>query len=139
LALSKRRKADGSESPRRPVILVVDDDDSVRALLQRGLQLAGFEVCLAKNGREAVAFYRKHGAGIDLVLLDVRMPELDGTQTLAALRKENPTLRCCFISGHSGTYTREQLLSLGAEHYFNKPVSLQDLAAKLHELVHQQS
>jgi hypothetical protein len=69
LALSKRRKADGSESPRRPVILVVDD------------------------GREAVAFYRKHGAGIDLVLPDVRMPELDGPQTLAALRKENPTRR----------------------------------------------
>jgi CheY-like chemotaxis protein len=61
------------------------------------------------------------GRTVDLVLLDVRMPELDGPQTLAALRKENPTLRCCLISGHSGTYTREQLLSLGAEHYFNKP------------------
>jgi DNA-binding response OmpR family regulator len=115
--------------------LVADDDDSVRRLLERGLQQAGYEVRLAKNGAEAVALYRQFRSEIDLVLLDVRMPELDGPQALAALRKENPAVRCCFISGHSGAYTQEELLSMGAEHYFRKPFSLQEVAARLYELV----
>jgi DNA-binding response OmpR family regulator len=132
----ERPSSDWSESPRRPVILVADDDDSVRALLERGLEQAGFEVWAVRNGQEAVALYRQRGTEIDLVLLDVRMPELDGPHTFAALRRENPGVRCCFISGHSGVYTREDLLSMGAEYFFRKPFSLQDLAARIHELVH---
>jgi DNA-binding response OmpR family regulator len=132
---SARATSDRAECPRRPVILVADDDDCVRCLLERGLEQAGFEVRVAKNGREAVDLYRQFASEIEIVLLDVRMPEVDGPQALAALRKEYPAVRCCFISGHSGCYTPDELLSMGAQDYFRKPFSLQALAARLSELV----
>jgi len=126
-----------TELARTPVILVVDDDDSVRRLLDRGLKQHGFETRLAGDGLQALTVYRRHLGEIDLVLLDVQMPGLDGPQTLAALRRENPAVRCCFISGHSGTYSEEELLGLGALHYFRKPFLLGELAARLHELLDQ--
>jgi CheY-like chemotaxis protein len=76
----------------------VDDDESMRSLLERGLGQGGFEVFLAKDGPEAVEFYGQQGSGIDLVLLDICMPGLDGPQTLRALRQQHPSVRCCFIS-----------------------------------------
>jgi len=69
------------------------------------------------------------------VLLDVRMPEMDGPQTLAALRSINPEVRCCFMSGHTGDYSAEQLLELGASHVFQKPFGLSELAWTLQRLL----
>jgi DNA-binding response OmpR family regulator len=113
----------------------VDDDESMRDLLERGLEQRGFDVYLARDGGEALDVYRQHGDNIDLVVLDVCMPGLDGPQTLKALRKQNPAVHCCFVSGHSGAYSEEQLLGLGIDHYFRKPFSLPELAATLKEIL----
>jgi DNA-binding response OmpR family regulator len=131
----KRRQPCTPESPSRPAILVTDDDESVRTLLERGLARRGFDVHLAGNGREALQLYEQQRDRIGLVLLDVCMPGLDGPETLKALRKLDPALRCCFISGHSGAYSEEQLLSMGIDYYFKKPFSLPELAAKLKEIL----
>jgi len=120
----------------RPLgILIVDDDPSVRAMLEMGLRHHGFVVWLASHGQEALALYRDHAQEIDLVLLDVRMPGMDGPQTLAALQQINPQVRCCFVSGESGEYTQEALLALGAAHYFKKPFSLSGVTQVLRQLV----
>lgn len=79
-------------------ILVVDDDDVVRSLLRVVLQQEGFLVWTAADGAEAVNLFRGCGRPIDLVLLDLQMPGMDGLQTLAALRQLNPQLRCCLMS-----------------------------------------
>jgi CheY-like chemotaxis protein len=79
-----------------------------------GLGEEGFAVWLAGDGEEALELYRRHSQEIDLVLLEVRLPGLDGPQTLAALRQLNPGVRCCFLSGPFGDYTDEELLALGA-------------------------
>src|SRR5262249_13388533 len=81
----------------QPGILVVDDEDSVRRLLQIVLERQGFSVWSAADGRTAIRLYRQYRTTISLVLLDVRMPELDGPQTLAELREFNPAIRCCFM------------------------------------------
>jgi DNA-binding response OmpR family regulator len=134
--MSRTSPNPGSREPSsRLAILVVDDDQSLRTLLERGLAQGGFTVYLAKDGLEAVEFYGRQGSEVDLVLLDIRMPGLDGPQTLRALRKQHPAIRCCFISGHSGDYSQEELLGMGAEYYFEKPFSLQEVAAKLKELL----
>lgn len=80
-------------------ILVVDDDDVVRSLLCVVLQQEGFLVWTAAGGVEAIDLLRGCGQTIDLVLLDLQMPGMDGLQTFAALRQFNPQIRCCLMSG----------------------------------------
>jgi CheY-like chemotaxis protein len=91
----------------------------------------GFAVWIASSGPAGVAAYQEHQAEIDVVLLDVRMPGVDGPGTLARLRQINPALRCCFMSGHTGEYTADYLLSCGASHCFDKPFRMDDVAQTL--------
>jgi CheY-like chemotaxis protein len=115
-------------------VLVVDDDPEVRTLLDRVLGAQGFTVWLAANGYEALKAYQIHRDEIDLVLLDVRMPILDGPQTLAALLQLAPHLRCCFLTGDPGHYTEEELRDRGAMSILSKPFRVDDLATTLREL-----
>lgn len=119
---------------RQPGILVVDDEEFVRRLLEISLPRLGFCGYLAAGGHDALAVYQLHRKAIDAVLMDVRMPGLDGPQTLAALRQLNPALPCCFMSGHCGNYHEEQLAVLG-DGYLPKPFQLTDVSAALRRLV----
>jgi CheY-like chemotaxis protein len=121
-------------SPPPHGVLAVDDEGCVRGLLDVGLRLHGFSVWLAADGREALELYRRHGPSIAVVLMDVRMPGLDGPQTLAALQELNPQVRCCFMSGDFGGYTEEGLRSLGAAVVIPKPFQLDEMARVLREL-----
>jgi CheY-like chemotaxis protein len=112
-------------------ILVVDDEAPVRALLEAGLRQYGFTLWMAPDGYQALEIYRQHQDAIALVLLDVRMPGLDGPQTLARLRQIRPEVRCCFMSGHTGAYSEQGLLDLGAVHVFRKPFQLAELVQTL--------
>jgi CheY-like chemotaxis protein len=122
-------------SPRKYCLLVVDDEECMRGVLNLAMRQQGFEVRLAANGREAIDLYRQDGRGIDVVLLDVRMPGLDGPQTLAALQALNPQIRCCFMSGDLGSYTESTLTALGAAALLLKPFRLAEVAQVLSELV----
>src|SRR5262245_28789501 len=88
------------QGARRPGILVADDEACVREWLRAALQRHGFRVWLAADGEQAIDLYRRRRSEIVLVLLDVRMPVLNGPQTLARLRQMNPTVLCCFMSGN---------------------------------------
>ena len=123
-------------SSSKPGILVVDDDDGIRGMVAFYLDRHGYTVWQAANGQEAVEVYQQHRDAIAVVLLDVRMPGLDGPQALQALRVINPEIRCCFMTGESGPYTLEELYRLGAIRVFRKPfASLPELVQVLGELV----
>jgi DNA-binding response OmpR family regulator len=132
---STEASSDELAAARKHGVLLVDDDEDVRDVLTISLQHAGFSVWAAADGREALDLFCRHREGIDLVLLDVRMPRLDGPQTWAALREMNARLRCCFMSGHVGGYTVEQLRDMGAEDVFLKPFHPADLARALSALM----
>src|SRR5262245_26631150 len=106
-------------------ILVVDDHDGIRQMLQTALRTLNFEVHIAANGAQAIELFSREA--IDLVLMDVLMPVMDGPQILAALQKIRPDVRCCFMSGDSGRYTTEELLERGAACVIEKPFRLADL------------
>jgi CheY-like chemotaxis protein len=125
-----RRAEDG-----RLGVLVVDDDSLLLNLLHTVLKRAGFSVWVAPSGAAAIELYRRHQSAIGVVLLDVRMPELDGPQTLAELSRLNPRVLCCFMSGYTGQYTREDLLALGAVHLLQKPFRMEDAIALLTRLL----
>lgn len=111
-----------------PGVLVVDDEHMVRLMVQLGLERKGFDVWLARSGREAIDLYRRHTKEIAVVLLDVRMPGLDGLQTLEVLRGLNHEVQACFMSGDTGPYKPEELLQHGAAYVIAKPFLLEDLA-----------
>src|SRR5437879_5241869 len=114
-------------------ILIVDDQACLRNIMGIGLRQEGFEVWLAANGREAFDLYQCHHETIDVVLMDVCMPGLDGPETLAALQELNPQIRCCFISGSLDSCTAEELQNLGAAAVLQKPMHLTEVARVLCE------
>jgi CheY-like chemotaxis protein len=121
--------------PRNLGILVVDDMGLILSMLKVALQSRGFNVWLAENGDDAIPLYRLNREEIDLVLLDVQMPGLDGPHTLDALRRLDPDVLACFMTGNSGDYSRDDLLECGVARVFNKPFSAITLAQSIHELL----
>ena len=120
----------------KPNILVVEDEKAVGTMLDVVLQEYGFDVRVAATGLEALEIYREHQQSIALVLLDVQMPDMDGPATLAAIQTINPNVRSCFMSGHPGKYSTEELLDMGAAHVIAKPfVSLKLLARLLRDII----
>jgi CheY-like chemotaxis protein len=98
-----------------------DDEPAVLAMLDIALRSHGFAVRRAAGGEAAVRLYREHRGTVDVVLLDVRMPGLDGPHTLAVLQEIVPGVRCVFMSGDTGQFATEQLLALGVSHVLAKP------------------
>jgi CheY-like chemotaxis protein len=120
-------------TPPKYGVLVVDDEAYVRGVLDVGLRREGVAVWLAADGRAGLDLYRQHSQEIDVVLLDVQMPGLDGPQTIAALRELDPGLPCCFMSGNLGKYTELYLLDLGEAAVLPKPFRLDEVAQLLEE------
>lgn len=119
----------------RPGVLVVDDEELVRSVLEMGLTRSGFTAWVAKSGEEAVEQYRAHRDEIALVLLDVRMPGMNGLQTLIALQAINPAVKVCFLTGCTGELSEADLLAHGALRVRYKPFRLSELLGELWELV----
>lgn len=122
---------------RRLGVLVVDDEDSIRRLMDVYLRQEGFAVWLAADGMEATDLYRRHRGEIDVVVLDVCMPGLDGVETLASLRATDPEVRCCFLSADFGIYTERDLCAAGAAALLHKPPRLSEFAQMVRLLARQ--
>jgi DNA-binding NtrC family response regulator len=115
----------------KPCVLVVDDEHMVRIMVQLGLEQYGFDVILARNGREAIELYGRHMEEIAVVLLDVRMPGLDGPQTLKLMRELNPEVLACFMCGDTVADKLGELFQRGAAKVIAKPFRLDELARVL--------
>ncbi len=105
-----------------PTVLVVDDETPVRQLLRIFLSRLGANALEAPDGATAIELYRQHAGSIDLVLLDLNLPDVKGTEVLAALRQINPEVCCIFATGVAAG----ELAGLGAE-VLRKPLRLADL------------
>lgn len=116
-------------------VLLVDDDTDVLYVLAAALRHHAMNVWLADHGRQALETYQRHQHEIDMVLLDVHMPGLDGPQTLAALQNINAKVRSCFMTGNLGLYAEEDLLQMGALRVFHKPFSVGIVADALTQLM----
>jgi len=106
------------------LILVVDDERAVRDLVSDGLASHGYRVLTASNGEEAVRLFQKHRAEIRLLLTDSAMAVLDGTQTIAALRREVPDLPVILTSAEAGGEAASMTTA-----FLRKPFSLDELLA----------
>ncbi len=93
--------SDDLPTPSRASILVVDDEDSVRAVVTRTLQGQGYTVLSARNGSEAVEYLEEVGGAVDLVITDMVMPVMGGRKLTQELAERYPSLRVIWMSGHT--------------------------------------
>jgi two-component system, OmpR family, response regulator len=109
-------------------ILIVDDDPAIRDVVRFALAKAGFETIEAANGREALALFTS--ATPDLIVLDITMPELDGTEICRRIRRES-TVPILFLSARDEEFDRVLGLELGGDDYLTKPFSPRELVARI--------
>jgi two-component system copper resistance phosphate regulon response regulator CusR len=128
--------APGSEDGSWPVVLVVDDNDDVRLLLRHVLSHAGFRVVEAGTGAAALALLRR-GERAQVAVLDVHMPDMDGWETLAALRAEPGTaeLPVVLCTVKSGVTDLERAWELGCDGYLVKPFDIAELSEVVSSVV----
>ena len=130
-------------------ILLVDDEDRFRTALARRLRTRGYDVVDVDNGEEAIRRIRSDG-DIDIAVLDLKMPGMDGIQTLKEMRAFNPAIQAVMLTGHGSLESAKEAGRLEAFKYLQKPCSVEELEAVLgeakeevvfakarHEIVHQ--
>ena len=114
-------------------ILLVEDEEGLRALNARGLASRGYTVIEAGNGVEAIEALARHGGEVDLVVSDVVMPEMDGPTLLKELRKKNPDIKIIFVSGYAEDAFEKNLPDRGQFAFLPKPFQLKQLVAAVKE------
>ncbi len=123
---------DGNEPPLEKQILIIDDDISIRHMLGRVLQSEGYAVVAAANGEAGLKI--AGNGGIDLVLLDLKMPGLSGQDTLEVLRSERPGLPVIIISA----FSRQQFAGMaGVNALFQKPLDFPTLLDTIRQILAQ--
>lgn len=118
-----------NEIGKREVILVVEDEGSIRRLAARTLQRAGYEVLEARNGAEAMEIAREQAGAIDLVLTDMVMPQTSGPELVKQLREQWGDLRVLYISGYTELTRRQDIA------FLHKPFTGQELLSQVREML----
>ncbi len=118
-------------------VLVVDDESVIRKGISRALEKRGLFTRVAANGKEALALMSDYN--FDLVLLDIRMPDMDGLDVLSLIRKKYPKTQVIMITGYPTIDTAVHCVKLGALDYLVKPFRLEDLDAALNKTERPQS
>jgi two-component system OmpR family response regulator len=114
-------------------LLLVDDEDNLRSMLDAALRHNGFEVTAVASGREALDLVPSDQP--DLVVLDVMLPDLDGFEVCRRLRADGDRTPVLFLTAKDATEDKVRGLTLGGDDYLVKPFSLEELVARSHALL----
>ncbi|MGO9566701.1 MAG: response regulator, partial [Desulfomonilaceae bacterium] len=120
---------------RGETLLLVDDEEFVRDLGKRILRKAGYKVITASNGKEALELYGNEPGEIDLVILDLLMPEMGGKECLKELHKIEPELKVLVASGFSAASSVDESVELGAKGFVSKPFRIEELLQQVRRIL----
>jgi two-component system cell cycle sensor histidine kinase/response regulator CckA len=116
-------------------VLVVEDNPQVQGMMIRALEESGYRVYSAKNGIDAVALYRKHGKLLNLVVLDMIMPQMGGRECFYRLKKINPEVKVLIVTGFTTDGSVEDFLEEGARGIMTKPFELQAFTETVQRII----
>lgn len=112
-------------------ILIVDDEEDFRETLVKRLQKRNFQAFGAESGTQALQMME--AIPFDVVVLDIKMPGMDGIETLREMKKKSPLTEVILLTGHASLESGIEGIELGAFDYLMKPVNLDDLIEKIQQ------
>jgi CheY-like chemotaxis protein len=118
-------------------VLIAEDDESVRAFVQRALALDGHEVLVAADGAEALAVLGRERGRFDLLLTDIRMPVMDGIALALAAARDFPALTILMMTGYADQRERAANLEALVADVVTKPFTLAEIRAKVADVLAQ--
>jgi len=116
-------------------VLLVDDEDIVLAAGERVLKALGYKVLSARSGREAIELCKANKDEIDMVLLDMIMPEMGGGETYDQMKKINPNIKVLLSSGYSIDGEATEILERGCDSFIEKPFNMKQLSRSIREIL----
>ncbi len=112
-------------------ILLVDDEEMILRVGERMLRKLGYNVVLAKGGKQAMDIFRSDGSNIDMVILDMIMPEINGEEVFKFIKELNPDVKVLLSSGYSADGKARNIMDQGCSGFIQKPFDLKELSIKI--------
>jgi CheY-like chemotaxis protein len=116
-------------------VLMVDDEDIILDVGKGIIEKLGYKVLIANSGKEAIETYKTNQGKIDMVILDMIMPEMGGGETYDKLKEINPGLKVLLSSGYTIDGEATKILERGCNGFIQKPFNMADLSKKIREIL----
>ena len=118
----------------KKTVLIVDDEEMILNVGKKMLEKMSHKVFAASSGKEAIEVFKEEKDRIDLVVLDMIMPEMGGKETFERIREINPNVKILISSGYSLEENTSEILEQGGSGFIQKPFTMKELAQKITEL-----
>lgn len=116
-------------------VLLVDDEDMITDVGKRLLERLGYEVLTAQSGKKAIQIYKKNKDQVDLVILDMVMPDMGGKETYDRLKEINPDIKILLSSGYTINGGAREVMDQGCNGFIQKPFNLKELSQGIREIL----
>jgi len=117
----------------KKTVLFVDDEKMILEVGSLMLQRLGYNVLTTSNGQEAIEIFKNNK--VAFVILDMRMPGMNGDEVCQQLKKIKPKVKILLASGYVGFYSEDYLISIGFDDFIKKPYDLRQLSEKIEDLL----
>ncbi len=125
-----------SETPGKgETVLLVEDEEQLRVLLEMFLEENGYRIITASDGETAVEIFRKHSNEIAVVLSDLGLPKLGGWEAFLQMKAINPRVKAILASGYFDPELKQEIIKSGAKHFVQKPYQPPDVLIKIRQLI----
>jgi len=121
---------------KKPItVLLVDDDPDLLEIGRDMLEVCGYRAVVAGSGEEALHLFKAHKGSIHVVLMDLSLPGMDGSQCMKEIQRLDPSVRVILTSGLGDAHQVEQALAAGARAFLPKPYRMNDMVCKMEEVL----
>ena len=134
-ASEKKRKKHVLNPRTTGTVLIVDDTKAILDVTTKMFERNGFQVLQAESGNQAIDIYKEYGSKIDLILLDLVMPDMEGDEVFDKIKKLSPDIKVLISSGHNFNDRVNEMLSRGCEGFIQKPYDSKELFKKIGEVL----
>jgi PAS domain S-box-containing protein len=133
--IAEDKKLPGEIPVGKETILLVDDEDTIVEVMEKALTLTGYKVLVARGGEQAIQVFQQNRDRIDLVLLDMIMPGMNGGKVFDSLRGLHPGVKVILSSGYSIDGEASQIMARGCNGFIQKPFGIKELSQKIREVM----
>ena len=112
-------------------VLLIDDDEMIADVSEMILKNSGYDVVSAKSGKEAIEVYKENHSRIDMVILDMILPDMGGGETYDRLKEINPGIKVLLASGYDIDYQGRDIMERGCDGFIQKPFNMNELLEKI--------